>query len=124
LRQKVRSDKLCINGEQEQLRSFVHAEISILGYAELTMNSTVRLRWVPPSQVQVPTFQIHENSLQVLQRELHIISMKLQREELHNSNTLKVIVVSDPANQNQHNQEKKKCSNKKLQGKSVTDKSI
>jgi hypothetical protein len=60
------------------------------------MNSTVRVRWVPPSQVQVPTFQIHENSLQVLQRELHIISMKL-REELHNSNTLKVIVVSDPA---------------------------
>jgi hypothetical protein len=61
------------------------------------MNSTVRVRWVPPSQVQVPTFQIDENSLQVLQRELHIISMKLQREELHNSNTLKVIVVLDPA---------------------------
>jgi hypothetical protein len=61
------------------------------------MNSTVRVRWVPPSQVQVPTFLIDENSLQVLQRELHIISMKLQREELHNSNTLKVIVVSDPA---------------------------
>lgn len=88
------------------------------------MNSTVRVRWVPPSQVQVPTFQIDENSFQVWQRELHIISMKLQREELHNSNTLKVIVVLDPANQNQHNQEKKKCSNKKLQGKSVTDKSI
>jgi hypothetical protein len=79
---------------KKKMRSFVHAKISILGYAELTMNSTVRVRWVP-SQVQVPTFLIDENSLQVLQRELHIISMKLQREELHN--TLKVIVVSDPA---------------------------
>jgi hypothetical protein len=38
------STNLASNGEQEKLRSFVQAEISILGYAELTMNSTVRVR--------------------------------------------------------------------------------